>query len=97
MKSADDTTVTVAGKEIDLRKAVPLKVKDFRRLQEMGVDLTNLNPNDFNSSVKMVLVVLQKCDPEIKEADVEDMEVTALAKIGQFVAKEGYKTSNIPT
>lgn len=88
--------ITINGKEFDLQKAVPLKVRDFKKLEARGVNVQKLELRDLTATSEMVLVLLQKCDPSATMEDVDELDLVLMEQISTFIAREA-RVVNRPT
>lgn len=66
--------VKLHEKEIDLSKAVPLKVGDWRALGRMGVNTQLMKVENWDNWSKYVFYVLHKADPTVKEEDIDNLD-----------------------
>ncbi len=67
--------ITLAGKDVEIEKALPLQLKDLRRLKrEFGVELgvTGIG-GDVENQFGFLTVLLQKANPEITAEDVDSL------------------------
>lgn len=64
--------VKLNGKEIDLSRALPLKIKDWKALEKHGVNAQTAGT--FEHMAKTLFHVLHKADSSITEEMVEDLE-----------------------
>lgn len=79
--------IRLGEKEYDLAPALPLTLGDLRRLKkDHGVQLQDLSSMDANTLVKILLLLAQKVDPEVVEAQVDAVPVTELIEISKFLA-----------
>lgn len=82
-KKKKDMVMSVNGKEADLSKALPLKVKDWRKLKERGVDVVKMSGDNLTleNIIDTVHYILEKANPDIKIDDVEELDISELVKI----------------
>lgn len=66
------TVLNVNGKVIDLDKAVPLKVRDFKQLKKIGIALDKMH-EDIDIQTAMLLYVSRKCNDAVTEDDIEGL------------------------
>lgn len=66
--------ITVNGKEVDTDKALPLQLRDLRRLKrEFKIDLVEGLSGDVERQFGFLLVLFQKANKDITEEDVESL------------------------
>ena len=64
------------GKVVDLKKAIPLSIADFKELKKQGVDLVAMTRAEAVSLEQlsgMVSFICKKANPEITDQDVDAM------------------------
>jgi hypothetical protein len=64
----------VNGKEVDLKRAIPLTIGDLKALQQDGVDLLSVRAGDVlpnNQVLKLVEYVIRKADPAVTQEDID--------------------------
>lgn len=86
--------VKLHDKEIDLSKAVPLKVGDWRALKKLGVNPKDLEVFDWEIGGKFLHYVLHKADSSVTEEDVNNLLPTDLLITAVFRAAGGEQTKN---
>lgn len=85
----------INGKEVDLEKAFPIKVRDLRYLgQQNLVDANgNIELTDLNKLLDFGLYLAQKANPDVTPDDYDDMNADELnrmlAWIGERTKREG--------
>ena len=80
--------ITLNGKEIDLDKALPLQLRDLRRLKrEFGVEFVEGISGDVEKQVGFFTVVLQKADPSVTSDDVDALTTVQIFAISRTVAE----------
>ena len=77
----EELKVKIGDREIDVTKALPLRVRDMLRLADMGVTRDKLANPDIAEILKIAIVIIQRCAPEIKMAEIEDMNYEDAVKI----------------
>lgn len=76
------------GRTIDLRKALPLLVKDLRALYRRGVSLDKaLNDRDQEALFQVMLYVLRKADATITEEEIESLSAPQYAELWNMIDK----------
>lgn len=76
----------INGKKVDLSKALPLKVKDWRRLKtEYGIEVTTLNNPEFDHIVNYVAFVLNKANNKITVDDVDELADNELTELFGYI------------
>lgn len=76
----------LGDKEVDLAKAFPMTIGDFKALEGLGV-LNEKGDMDTASPTKMVSFLfhlLHKADESVTEAEVENISLDDLDGIGDF-------------
>jgi hypothetical protein len=79
--------LSVNGKDVDLSKALPAKVGLFKAAARAGVNLIKLENGDFLSVMGFALAVMQKANPEITEADFDELPQTEIVKVVDYIKK----------
>ena len=79
------------GKTVDLRKAIPMTVRDWKRLKKDGVDLLAISTGevDLDGLIKLVVYVCQKANPELTADDLDDMPGPWFTRVAQVVNELG--------
>jgi hypothetical protein len=67
--------VNLGGRDIDLSKAVPLTLGDWRKLEASGIQPTSLGNGKITEMITFVHYVLNKADNTVTVAEVESMEI----------------------
>lgn len=66
--------VHLNGREIDLRRALPLTLRDWKALEKQGIDLNAINTKPRVADVvTLVTYALQKADPATTADEVEGL------------------------
>lgn len=65
--------VQLNGRDIELAKAVPLKLKDWRKLEEKGITAANMGNGKISDMVTLLFYVLNKADNSVTVDEVEDI------------------------
>lgn len=86
--------VKLHEKEIDLSKAVPLKVGDWRALSKIGIKPKDLEVFDWETGGRFLHYVLHKADPSVTEDEVNNLLPTDLLISAVFRAAGGEQTKN---
>lgn len=88
----------VNGKEVDLSKALPLQLRDLRKLKrEHGIDFgVNGIGNDIEDQAKFLTVILQKANPEITEDDVDSLTLAQMNEVSRE-ANTASRTADVPS
>lgn len=67
-----NTTLTFAGRTIDLASALPLRMRDHRALLRRGVNFDQaVEAGDVEALFAIALHILQQADPTVTEAELE--------------------------
>lgn len=78
--------IHLGEKEYDLAQALPLTLGDLRRLKkEQGVELKDLANMDVEVVVKVMLHIAHKLDTAVTEAQIDELPVTALRDVAEFL------------
>ena len=81
-KSGTKPVFELASKTVDLSKALPLTLGDFKILAEEGLDAMQMGDNmDVPSLVKLITYLCKKANPEITDEDVLTMPTTWLQRL----------------
>jgi hypothetical protein len=89
-------TITVNGKEVDLSKALPLQLRDLRRLKrDFGFELGGLIGNDPEKQAGFFQTILQKANPEITPEDVDTLTLSQMHTISAAVG-EASRVVDVP-
>lgn len=78
-------------KEVDLRKSVPLLVKDWKELKKLGVDVMKVSGGEIEMDLLIIMTqyVCKKANPELTDEDFESMPGAWFMRIGQVVQEIG--------
>ena len=86
---SDNLVVSVNGKEIDVSGAWPLKWKDIKAFQRMGIaDTGEVDATNPEVVEKFLIYILQKLDPSITEEDVGEITVIDVRRIMSLFGEE---------
>jgi hypothetical protein len=78
--------IKVAGKDVDLRKAMPLSIGDIRNLKKVGVDIMAMRPDqpiDNEQVLTLFDYVIRKADSSITQEQIDATPMTELLKWSQ--------------
>lgn len=67
--------VQFKGKTLDLAKALPLKLKDWKHLEKKGINSKQFEEGAINAISVVTQYVLSKIDPAITQDEVDDLEL----------------------
>lgn len=67
--------VEFKGKKIDLSKALPLKLRDWKELERRGVTAKQFDQGVMQAISSVAYYVLSKVDTTITQDDVDDLEL----------------------
>jgi hypothetical protein len=70
---ADDLKVVLNGRQIDLKDAVPLKLRDWKALEKMGVTVDKVTNGNVEAMVALFYHILHKSDSSVTLEEVEDL------------------------
>ena len=68
--------VALNGKMINLAKALPLRLRDWKALEAAGITAGALQQGRITEAVAVILFVLQKADPTVTAEEVDDLALT---------------------
>ena len=80
--------ITLAGKDIDLKKALPLQLRDLRRLKKEFNFVFGVDNDDVEKQAGFFLVMLQKANPAITPEDVDCLTIAQMTSITTSVSAE---------
>ena len=90
--------VTVAGKEVDMRKALPLTLGDFRKLKKNhNVEQKDLGGGDIEITVRFTHYLLSKANPAVTEEDVDSLTMEDLNTIMKTLTTKDFMVVDRPT
>lgn len=88
--------IKLGEKEIDLKLALPIVLGDVRKLKKVhGVNLKDLGSMDADTIAKIVLVLSQKIDPTVTEAEVDMLPMEQVGAVAIFLGEAG--ENDVPT
>lgn len=67
--------VTFKGKTFDLAKALPLKLKDWKKLEKAGINSKQFEEGAINAISVVTHYVLNKIDSTITQDDVDELDL----------------------
>ncbi len=90
--------ITLNGKEIDVSKALPLQLRDLRRLKkEFSIEFGSSGfGDDIEKQAGFYLVVLQKANPDITAEDVDALTINQMGDLSTAVG-EGSLVKDVPS
>lgn len=75
---------TLNGKDVDIRKSVPLDIGDLKALKKAGCDLIKLGDKlELEHLAALALHICHKANPEVTEADVDTLPLPWLQRIAK--------------
>lgn len=85
---------TVNGKKVDLDKALPLKIGDWRKIKgAVGLDLMKLGGRtvdlDLDTIVNLLRWVMAKAESSITIEDVDTLSLAEMTKLNQRIFSDG--------
>ena len=82
--------VTLGIREIDLSKALPLKLRDWRILEKKGITAKTLENTSIEAVAELVFLVLNKADGTVTMEEVDDLEddLEGIVTLGGVCARE---------
>lgn len=85
--------VALNGRQIDLRKALPLVIRDWKALELQGLTTARLREPTISDAAAIAFYVLHKADPSVTQDEVDDLPLNDPAVLAVFralnVAQEG--------
>jgi len=82
-------TFTCNGKEVPLSKSLPLKLRDWKRLEQQGLSPKQLELGRIEDIAKMLLYVLSKGNPEVTMDDIDELSLNDQSTINLIQAIGG--------
>lgn len=80
--------VRIGAREVDLDKALPITVRDWRALKALGVNvLTAFQQLDPDTVFVIGKYLVQKADPEVTEDELLDLQPNYLVRIFQLIGE----------
>lgn len=72
--------ISLNGKDVDTDVALPLQLRDLRKLKkEYGIEFGTTNTlEDIEKQAGFLLVILKKANPDLTEADVDDLTLVQM-------------------
>ncbi len=86
-KKVQGLKVKICGKEADLSLVFPLRLKDWKELENRGLSLTE-PANDAESVGKMIHFFLNKVNEEISEEDVDEVTMQEMQEIMAYIQEQ---------
>lgn len=80
--------IMLGGREVDLNNALPLKLRDWRKLEKDGITSKAIEGGAMEATFKLAFYVLKKADPAVTEDEVDDLTLPELKRIIEGVNKE---------
>jgi hypothetical protein len=91
--------VTLKGVEFDFDGVLPLKVRDWRALEKLGIRLSDGadNISSIERAATLAQYVLKKSRPEIAESFVDDLTLEELMSVAGAVPRAEVAAVDRPT
>jgi hypothetical protein len=67
--------ITLAGLQVDLSKSLPLKLRDWKNLEKLGVSNKSLRDGSLTEASIVIFYVLNKANNQITQDMVDDLSV----------------------
>lgn len=85
--------VEINGKKADLAGYLPFKIKDWKKLEVMGITMEALQKASWDHMSKLILYVVARANPDIKEEDIDELEIRdpAITQIMEGIGGEKKK------
>lgn len=81
--------IQIAGKEVDIDKARPITVRDWRELKKLGVNvMTSFKEADPETLITMGGYLLKKSNPEITDDDILSLPGPHLIRFLELVGED---------
>jgi len=95
-QQTEGTVVEFKGKTLDLSKALPLKLRDWKVLERKGASSKQFEEGIIGATSIVVWYVLNKVDGSITQDDVDDMDLgdPVLQKVSKAIG--GQQTLDRP-
>lgn len=78
----------LGAREVDLDKALPITVRDWRALKKLGINvLTVFQDLDPDNVFLIAKYLVQKADPSVPEDDLLDLPPIHLVRIFQLIGE----------
>ncbi len=96
------TTVTFAGRQIDLAKALPLRLKDYRTLERAGINadqaISAIAEGKVEGLFQVTLHILRQADPTVTEAELDVLTPDELRDLWTRIGEIGaaLKAAEVP-
>jgi hypothetical protein len=96
-------TISLHGRTIDLRKALPLTIGDWKRLEQLGITDRTLREPSITTIATLVHYVLHKADPQTTMEEIDALPLTApavqetLRAINQETVDAPFSTPSTPS
>lgn len=78
----------LGGREVDLTKALPLKLRDWRKLEKDGITSKAIEGGAMEATFNLAFYILKKADPAVTEDEVDDLTLTELKRVIEGVNEE---------
>jgi len=86
----EDGLLKLDDKTVEIEKAFPLTLGDFRRLEDLGMidEQSNVKLVGPNSIAALVLFLVHKVDPDVTEEELDKIELVKISRIFLFIRKK---------
>lgn len=86
----EDGILQCGNKSIDLVKAFPLTLGDFRRLEDEGLidPQSNIKVDGPNAIAKLILLLVRKVDSTVTEEELDSLDLEKVGRVFLFVRKK---------
>lgn len=95
-------TIDFAGRQIDLAKALPLRLRDYRALERAGINadhaIAAIADGKLEGLFQVTLHILQKADSHVTEAELEALTPDQLRDVWTRIGEIGtaLKAAEVP-
>lgn len=70
-----DFIVELNGRKIDLSKALPLKIKDWKQLEKVGIPISALAEGKVSHMAAIIFHVLHKADSNVTQEEIDELQL----------------------
>lgn len=89
-------SIKVGGREVDIKKAIPLTIRDWKQLKERNINLRDLSNPDVDTLSGFLLYLVQKVDPAATQEEVDALAIDEVTLAMKDIFPEE-DNSNRPT
>lgn len=89
-------SIKIGGREVDIKKAIPLTIRDWKQLKERNINLRDLSNPDVDTLSGFLLYLVQKVDPGATQEEVDALAIDEVTLAMKDIFPEE-DNSNRPT